>query len=246
MWKSKTQLQSLTPTMTTPKTRIVTTGAGQYQKITVASFCCDTDGANSIPSGTSVSHGTFHRAAYPPSRAAPSRSNVHQRDDYSVLAEPRLPRHDYPRHQSGLEESLPIFRDSDHCTGPRVSEAAVPISRRLLQSTAGGDASRADTANVSKGHPAPHESPQGRSRLNRPCYTEEQKLFIMYHRVMKQLSWPEIKRVFAKAFDPRTTDGLTSVCYRVQRSWVMGELSKSESTSAKDRDMIKAKVLNFS
>lgn len=66
----------------------------------------------------------------------------------------------------------------------------------------------------------------------------------MYYRIIKELSWPEIELAFGKLFDPRTTDGLTSVYYRVRKSW--GEVSKTESTSVNDRNTIELQSVRFS
>lgn len=48
-------------------------------------------------------------------------------------------------------------------------------------------------------------------RPTRPSYNEEQKFFVVYYRVIKGFSWPEIEDKFASFFSLRTKDGLTSV-----------------------------------
>jgi hypothetical protein len=53
-------------------------------------------------------------------------------------------------------------------------------------------------------------------RRPRPSYTEEQKFFIMYHRIIRKLSWSEIEAKFVAFFNIRTKDGLTSVYYRLR------------------------------
>lgn len=61
------------------------------------------------------------------------------------------------------------------------------------------------------------------NRRPRPSYTEEQKFFIMYHRIIRKLSWPKIETKFAAFFNIRTKDGLTSVYYRLRKDWGMKE-----------------------
>lgn len=72
-----------------------------------------------------------------------------------------------------------------------------------------------------------HVEPLGRiSHPARPSYSEEQKFYIMYCRVIKEQSWPEIEGKFALFFRPRTKDGLTSVYYRIRKDWGMDEVLK--------------------
>lgn len=60
-------------------------------------------------------------------------------------------------------------------------------------------------------------------RAPRPTYTEEQKFFIMYSRIIRTRSWPDIEDDFTKTFPlsagQRSKGGLTSVYYRIRRSW---------------------------
>lgn len=48
-------------------------------------------------------------------------------------------------------------------------------------------------------------------RPPRPSYSEEQKFYIMYARVLRDLPWPEIEDDFAHIFGSRSKGGLTSV-----------------------------------
>lgn len=88
--------------------------------------------------------------------------------------------------------------------------------------------------------------PQRVPRPARPPYTEEQELFIMYHRIFRELSWPEIEDKFARFFDFRTGDGLTSVYYRIRKNWGMQKVSKSKSCSVGDRSKVEARARRFS
>lgn len=64
-------------------------------------------------------------------------------------------------------------------------------------------------------------------RAPRPSYSEEQKFFIMYSRIMRDNTWPEIEDRFEKLFGQRSKGGLTSVYYRVRREWGLMEVLKS-------------------
>jgi hypothetical protein len=84
-------------------------------------------------------------------------------------------------------------------------------------------------------------------RLARPSYNEEQKFFIMYYRVIKELSWPEIEDKFASFFNLRTKDGLTSVYYRIRKKWGMERVLKTgPDGSTGDRGKVETKAAHFS
>lgn len=83
-------------------------------------------------------------------------------------------------------------------------------------------------------------------RAARPSYTEEQKFFIMYQRVINELSWPEIEVRFASFFKLRSRDGLTSVYYRIRKDWGMKEVLKSQSYSVDDGKKVKERAAHFS
>jgi hypothetical protein len=82
-------------------------------------------------------------------------------------------------------------------------------------------------------------------RSARPAYTEEQKFFIMYYRIIQELSWPEIEDKFAVFFDLRTKDGLTSVYYRLRKNWGMEEVLKANSSTADDRGKVEKRSCRF-
>jgi hypothetical protein len=58
-------------------------------------------------------------------------------------------------------------------------------------------------------------------RPARPSYNQEQKFFIMYHRVIEEESWEKIGELFREFFSLRTKDGLNSVYYRIRHDWGM-------------------------
>lgn len=83
--------------------------------------------------------------------------------------------------------------------------------------------------------PTPTQSPQRIPRAARLPYTEQQKFFIMYQRITKELSWPDIEEKSVHHFNVRSGDGLTSVYYRVRKHWGMREVLKTRSGSSSDR-----------
>jgi hypothetical protein len=82
-------------------------------------------------------------------------------------------------------------------------------------------------------------------RQARFAYTDEQKFFIMYYRIVQELSWPEIEDKFADFFHLRTKDGLTSVYYRIRKDWDLKEVLKTSSSSTDDLETVKEKADYF-
>ena len=90
-------------------------------------------------------------------------------------------------------------------------------------------------------------SPTMSQRPPRPSYSEEQKFFIMYCRIVRRMNWPEIEDRFAQIFNMRSIGGLTSVYYRIRRSWGMEEvLSNGPDGTESDWRMVNLKAMNFS
>lgn len=62
-------------------------------------------------------------------------------------------------------------------------------------------------------------------RPPRPSYSDEQKFFIMYMRIIRDETWPDIALRFLENFGgdssspSRSKGGLTSVYYRVRKTW---------------------------
>ncbi|KAK4906155.1 hypothetical protein LTR49_024641 [Elasticomyces elasticus] len=84
-------------------------------------------------------------------------------------------------------------------------------------------------------------------RRPRPAYTEEQKFFIVFCRIVKDLSWPEIEDRFARHFGLRTKDGLSSVYYRTRQAWGMEKVLEADSDgSVGDRGRVERKAALFS
>ena len=87
--------------------------------------------------------------------------------------------------------------------------------------------------------PRPHRQP-------RPSYSEEQKFYIMYARIKCERPWPEIEDRFAAVFGQRSKGGLTSVYYRIRKSWGLEEVMKSSHTCKLDKDAVDRRASHFS
>ena len=80
-------------------------------------------------------------------------------------------------------------------------------------------------------------------RSPRPSYSEEQKFFIMFARIMQDKGWLEIENDFARIWGQRTKGGLTSVYYRIRKSWNLDDVLKSGGSSPdKDRKAVADKA----
>lgn len=118
-----------------------------------------------------------------------------------------------------------------------------PLQPRPAQ--AGGSA-HPDVAGTSPPW-SPTDPMSRRPRAPRPSYSEEQKFFIMYARIMRDQSWPEIEDKFAETFGQRSKGGLTSVYYRARRDWGLAEVLKSgPGTFSADCREVELRARNFS
>lgn len=96
-----------------------------------------------------------------------------------------------------------------------------------------------DSANA---EPVP---PKGRP--SRPPYSTLMKFFIMYMRVVRELSWQEIKRKFNSFFcTNRTLGGLTCEYYRTRQEYGMKKVASPDYRMEEDRDIIKYKSTIYS
>lgn len=135
-----------------------------------------------------------------------------------------------------------------HCNG----SGKTIVSNLLASSTMLGSTNAIHTYHEaglrvqSMAQPTLTRSPQRVPRVAKPPYTEEQKFFIMYQRIIEELSWPDIKDKFVEHFGIRSGDGLTSVYYRMRKDWSMGEVLKTESGSSSDRTIVEARANHFS
>jgi hypothetical protein len=93
--------------------------------------------------------------------------------------------------------------------------------------------------------PTPIQPPQRVPQATRPSYTQEQRFFIVYQRIIGELSWPEIEDKFADFFNIRTRNGLTSVYYRLCKGWGMKEVSKDAYHAASDVGKVVENAVRF-
>ena len=94
--------------------------------------------------------------------------------------------------------------------------------------------------------PTPAQLPKRVLRATGPPYTGEQKLFIMYHCIIRELSRPQIEDKFVSHFGIRSGDGLTSVYYRTSTNWGMQEVLKTQSGSFGDCTIVEGRANHFS
>ncbi|RMY38615.1 hypothetical protein D0865_13047 [Hortaea werneckii] len=88
-------------------------------------------------------------------------------------------------------------------------------------------------------------------RAPRPAYSEEQKFYIMFARILRGRSWPEIERDFARLFGQRISQrskgGLTSVYYRVRKDWGLEDVLQTDTTSTThDQQVVDLRARRFS
>jgi hypothetical protein len=89
-------------------------------------------------------------------------------------------------------------------------------------------------------------SPQRVLRSARPSYTDEQRFSIMYYRIVREISWSEIEEEFARFFNLRTKDALTSVYYRIRKMWGMDKVLDADLHSIGDRYRAESEASRFS
>jgi hypothetical protein len=90
------------------------------------------------------------------------------------------------------------------------------------------------------------EAPRREPCSVRPSYNEEQKFFIMYYRMVKQLSWTEIEDIFAQLFYLRSKEGPTAAYYRIRQSWGMEQVLNNPACPEDDLSTIERKADGFS
>ena len=68
----------------------------------------------------------------------------------------------------------------------------------------------------------------------------------MYYHIIREYSWPEIEDGFARLFNLRTKDAITSVYYRTHKMWVMEKVLETDLHSMSDRNRIESEASRFS
>jgi len=208
------------PAMTLQRSNVMTAGeCRSHRKITVASFCCDADEVNSAFTASTKGPEFYGLKASSTSHAAPTPAKCHQ---------PECP---------GLSVTL-LLPLSAHSRYPNVFELATQDSPPCCSDTTKILSGARDVTDLASGsvfhpirafdhdtdlrlHPATQtahaRSPPRVLRPARPPYTDEQKFSIMYYRIVQEYSWPGIEDEFARLFNLRTKDALTSVYYRTRK-----------------------------
>jgi hypothetical protein len=251
----------LSATMSTPSV-VVALGERQSDcKITVASLCCDSVQAKSTssePTGQRHLHESETRSS-PDMVPIWAQDHHHaKRLDATVDRPCSLVAHSSGFHGSGLATQLSrVSRpDTSNCSAKIPhhfdNNGGVTVSLPPTLSTTPGSSKAvykywgADPRIQTTDQPTSTQSPRQAPRPQRLPYTEEQKFSIIYHRIIKELSWPEIKDKCTSFFGSRSEDGLTSVYYRIRGSWNMGDVLKSNSNSVGERSKVEARANYFS
>jgi hypothetical protein len=229
-----------------------------HHRITVASLCCDADEANSAFPAWIKDHQSYGLKASSTSHAAPTRATCYRLECRGLAATLSLPLSVHSEYRNGFGLATQTFLSSHLDTtkalgsaydviGPR-SVTVPPSSTPLTTAGRGQVLHTCHDVNLRVQHPtqiAFTESSQRVPRLPRPSYTDEQRSFIMYYRIIGELSWPEIESEFASFFNLRTKDGLTSVYYRIRKTWAMNKVSDTDTSSMSDRSIVESKSSRF-
>jgi hypothetical protein len=70
--------------------------------------------------------------------------------------------------------------------------------------------------------------------------------YIMYYRIVRELSWPDIEGEFASFFNLRTKDAFTSAYYRIRKMWGMNKVLDTELHSMSDCNRVESEASHFS
>jgi hypothetical protein len=75
-----------------------------------------------------------------------------------------------------------------------------------------------------------------------PLHSEEEKLFIMHHRILERMDWPDICQRFEVTFGTNDTShrvgGLTSAYYYIRQEWDMVFVTETNSNGSQDDQAI--------
>jgi hypothetical protein len=212
-------------------------------KITVTSLCCDAEEANSAFIASTEDHQSYGLKKSSTLHAAPTWAKRHQLE--VTLPQPLSAHSQYPN-VFGLATQDPPLRCPD-------TTKILSGARDVTNLVSGGvphPNMAFDHDTDLRPHPATHTARAGSSQRSlrpaRPSYTEEQRFFIMYYRIVRELSWPEIEVEFASFFNLRTKDGLTSVYYRIRKIWGMDNVLDADSDPMDDCYRVQSEASRFS
>jgi hypothetical protein len=212
-----------------PPTSLAADESRSHHKITVASLCCDADKANSAFTASTEDHRSYGLKASSTSHAAPTRTKRHQAECpwLSVTLPLPLSAHSQYPNDFGLATQDSAFRYLDTT---KIFSGASDVT----DSTSGSvpHPNRAfDHDTYLRLHPATQTAHAGSLqrifRPARPSYTDVQRFSIMYYRIVREYSWPQIGEEFARLFNLRTKDALTSVYYRSTQDVGHGKSSRN-------------------
>jgi hypothetical protein len=235
-----------------PPTGLASSESRSHHKITVASLCCNADEADSAFTAWTKDHQSCGLKASSTSHANPTRANCHQfeRPGLAVtlplpLSLP-LPAHSRYANNFGLatQPSPSNYFDTTEILGA-TCDVIDSTSGSVLQSNKSVDHD-ADLRVQATTQTAYTGSPQRVVRPARPSYTDKQRFFIMYYRIIRECSWSEIEVEFASFFDLRTKDAITSVYYRTRKMWGMDKVLETDLHSIDDRNRIESEASRFS
>ena len=231
-----------------PPTSLAAGERPSLHKITVASLCCDADEANSAFTASTEDHQSYGLKASSTLHAAPTRAKRHQFECPGLAVTLPLPLSAHSQYSDVFELAA------------QDSPPSCPDTTKILS----GASDVTDLASGSVFHPnrafdhdtdlrlhpatqtAHAGSPQRVLRPARPSYTDEQRFFIMYYRIVRECSWSEIEVEFASFFDLRTKDAITSVYYRTRKMWDMNKVLETDLHSMGDRNRIESEASRFS
>ena len=217
-------------------------------KITVASLCCDADEANSSFTASTEDHQSYGLDVSSTSHAAPTQAKYYQLERPGLAATLPLPMFAQSRHPNGFglatQASPSNYFDATRSLGA-ASDVMDSAGGSVLQADRSVDHD-ADLGVQPTAQTAYIGTLQRVLRPDRSSYTDEQRFFILYYRIVGELSWPEIEVELASFFNLRTKDALTSVYYRTRKIWGMDKVLDTDLHSIGDRNRIESEATRFS
>jgi len=218
-------------------------GRRSPHRITVASLCCDAVEANSAFTASTEHHQSYGLKASSALHVAPTRARRRQLEVTIPL--PLSAHSQYPNVFGLANQDAP----SSCLDTTKILSGACDVTGLACGSVLYRNRVPDHDADL-RVHPATQtahaESPQRIFRPARPSYTDEQRFSIMYYRIVRELSWPEIEVEFASFFSLRTKDALTSVYYRIRNMWGMEKVLDADLTSSGDRKRVESEASRFS
>ena len=230
-----------------PPTGLAAGERPSLHKITVASLCCDADEAKSAFTASTEDHQSYGLKASSTLHAAPTRAKRHQFECPGLAVTLPLPLSAHSQYSNVFELAA------------QDSPPSCPDTTKILS----GASDVTDLASGSVFHPnrafdhdtdlrlhpatqtAHAGSPQRILRPARPSYTDEQRFSIMYYRIVREYSWPEIEDEFASLFNLRTKDALTSVYYRIRKMWGMEKILGTDLRTTSERSRVESEASRF-